>query len=223
MFGVGFFFWNINRLYSLLFSGLKWFCTARTSLSKCVFVLFFSGMVCSDGSSSIRSFTSSPTKVKSIAFFPFIVFYFVSSEIISQSVDIFCPFWRFVLWFVVKFWVMWEGSHVVCFFFWFFLHVGRFVLFFFFMFLVSKRLFLRRQCKVFISEVMNTCLVIDYYQDESIRWMMIKDRWENEYLLLSWHIPLLTKSPGCSRGRNPGGIRGYFPFVSLGYNKYHIL
>ena len=62
-----FFFRNINLLYSVLFSGLKWFCTARTSLSKCV--SFFSGVVCSDGSSSIISFTSSPTKVKSIAFF----------------------------------------------------------------------------------------------------------------------------------------------------------
>ena len=30
-------------------------------------------------------------------------------------------------------------------------------LFFSFMFLVSKRLFLRRLCKVFISEVMDTC------------------------------------------------------------------
>ena len=69
MFGVVFFFffWNINLLYSVLFSGLKWFCTARTSLSKCV--SFFSGVVCSDGSSSIISFSSSPTKVKSIAFF----------------------------------------------------------------------------------------------------------------------------------------------------------
>ena len=57
---------NHNRLYSVLFSGLKWFCTVRTSLSKCV--SFFSGVVCSDGSSSIRSFISSPTKVKSIAF-----------------------------------------------------------------------------------------------------------------------------------------------------------
>ena len=63
----GFFFRNINLLYSVLFSGLKWFCTARTSLSKCV--SFFSGVVCSDGGSSIISFTSSPTKVKSIAFF----------------------------------------------------------------------------------------------------------------------------------------------------------
>ena len=92
MFGVVsfFFFRNINLLYSVLFSELKWFCTARTSLSKCV--SFFSGVVCSDGSSSIRSFTSSPTKVKSIAFFPFIVFYVVRGEVISQSVDIFCPF-----------------------------------------------------------------------------------------------------------------------------------
>ena len=65
--GLFFFFWNINLLYSVLFSGLKWFCTARMSLSKCV--SFFSGVVCSDGSSSIISFTSSPTKVKSIAFF----------------------------------------------------------------------------------------------------------------------------------------------------------
>ena len=31
--------------------------------------VFFSGVVCSDGSSSIISFTSPPTKVKSIAFF----------------------------------------------------------------------------------------------------------------------------------------------------------
>ena len=107
MFGVVFFFFrNINRLYSVFFSGLKWFCTAWTSLSK--FFSFFSGVVCSDGSSSIRSFTSSPTKVKSIAFFfSFIVFYVVRSEIISQSVDIFCPFCCFVFWFVVKFWVMW--------------------------------------------------------------------------------------------------------------------
>ena len=61
-----FFFFNINRLYLVLFSGLKWFCTARTSLSKCV--SFFSGVVFSDGSSSIRSVISSPTKVESIAF-----------------------------------------------------------------------------------------------------------------------------------------------------------
>ena len=78
----------------MLFSGLKWFCTTRTSLSKCV--SFFSGVVCSDGSSSIISFTSLPTKVKSIAFFLFIIFYVVRSEVISQSVDIFCPFCCFV-------------------------------------------------------------------------------------------------------------------------------
>ena len=35
----------------------------------CFIFFFFSGVVCSDGSSSVRSLISSPTKVKSIAFY----------------------------------------------------------------------------------------------------------------------------------------------------------
>ena len=42
--------------------------------------------------------------------------------------------------------------------------------------------------------------------------MMIKDRGKTN---ICWYIPLLTKSSGCSRGRNPCGIRGYFPFVRI--------
>ena len=56
---------------------------------------------------------------------------------------------------------------------------------------------------------------MDYYQDESIRWMMIKDRGKTNICCYAWYIPLLTKSPGCGRGRNPCDIRGYFPFVRI--------
>ena len=58
-------------------------------------------------------------------------------------------------------------------------------------------------------------LGMDYYQDESIRWMVIKDRGRTNIYCYAWYIPLLTKSPGCGRGRNPCGIRGYFPFVRI--------
>ena len=44
---------------------------------------------------------------------------------------------------------------------------------------------------------------------------MIKDRGKTNICCYAWCIPLLIKSPGCSRGHNPCGIRGYFPFVSL--------
>ena len=65
---------------------------------------------------------------------------------------------------------------------------------------------------------------MDYYQDESIRWMMIKDRGKTNICCYAWYIPLLTKSPGCSRGRNPCGIRGYFPFVRILHfpTQYHL-
>ena len=41
---------------------------------------------------------------------------------------------------------------------------------------------------------------------------MIKDRGKTNICCYAWCLPLLTKSPGCSRGHNPCGIRGYFPF-----------
>ena len=100
----------------------------------------------------------------------------------------------------------WAGFFFTFFFFFFF---------FFLMILVSKRLFLHRQCKVFIFCGNGYLLGMDYYQDESIRWMMIKDRGKTNICCYAWYIPLLTKSPGFSRGRNPCGFRGYFPFVRI--------
>ena len=37
-------------------------------------------------------------------------------------------------------------------------------------------------------------LGMDYYQDESIRWMMIKDRGKTNICCYAWYVPLLTKS-----------------------------
>ena len=50
---------------------------------------------------------------------------------------------------------------------------------------------------------------MDYYQDESIRWMMIKDRGKTNICCYAWYIPLLTKSPGCGRAVTPVASEGF--------------
>ena len=46
---------------------------------------------------------------------------------------------------------------------------------------------------------------------------MIKDRGKTNICCYAWYIPLLTKSPGCSRGRNPLWHQRLFPFCYLRY------
>ena len=98
----------------MLFSGLKWFCMARTSLSKCVFFFFF-------------FFFFFVVVVVFVCFFCFFLCGLFRRQFVNKIIQFF------------------------------FSARGRVCSSLFVLFLVSKRLFIRRQCNVLISEVMDTC------------------------------------------------------------------